>query len=40
MFWEESISMREGIYACAEKPGKNQYGQYLLDVLGGKYIDA
>ena len=31
---------RDDIMGIAEKLSKNQYGQYLIDVLGGKYIDA
>ena len=31
---------RDDVLRTAEKLSKNQYGQYLLDVLGGKYIDA
>lgn len=31
---------REDVMNIAEKLSKNQYGQYLLDVLEGKYIDA
>lgn len=31
---------REDVMNIAERLSKNQYGQYLLDVLGGKYIDA
>ena len=31
---------RDDVMKIAEKLSKNQYGQYLLDVLGGKYIDA
>ena len=31
---------RENVIAVAEQLRKNQYGQYLLDVIEGKYIDA
>ncbi|MBR0070286.1 MAG: glucose-1-phosphate thymidylyltransferase RfbA [Synergistaceae bacterium] len=31
---------RDDIMSIAEKLSKNQYGQYLRDVLEGKYIDA
>ena len=31
---------RENVIAVAEQLKKNQYGQYLLDVIEGKYIDA
>jgi glucose-1-phosphate thymidylyltransferase len=31
---------REEILAVAEALKKNQYGQYLMDVLDGKYIDV
>ena len=31
---------REQVMNTAEKLSKNQYGQYLRDVLEGKYIDA
>ena len=31
---------RDDVMSAANKLSKNQYGQYLLDVLGGKYIDA
>ena len=31
---------REKVIAVAEQLRKNQYGQYLLDVIEGKYIDA
>ncbi|MBQ9434153.1 MAG: glucose-1-phosphate thymidylyltransferase RfbA [Synergistaceae bacterium] len=31
---------RDDVMATAQRLSKNQYGQYLLDVLGGKYIDA
>lgn len=31
---------RENVLSVAEQLKKNQYGQYLLDVIEGKYIDA
>ena len=31
---------RDEVMATAQKLSKNQYGQYLKDVLEGKYIDA
>ena len=31
---------RENVIAIAEQLRKNQYGQYLIDIIEGKYIDA
>ena len=36
----ENIISKEEVLKVYELLKKNQYGQYLMDVLNGKYLDA